>query len=478
MTQHVPILLVGNALSSMVAATRLAQGGAQVTIVNSSNNWGGHFTTMTCKGVDFDPGMVLDEFTSYKASSPDEDIRTYDPLIRNDAGRFCESVRHCVGRYQELRDIAVPKMYVDGVIYDDILIANALWSLPQLPFHDAITNELLALLERSSASPLHACRKYSSGEFKELDYQKASLANHGATLHAKLIEPYCWKVLNVSTAEVIALYHRVPWLPLFYPETLVSYLRGSPQELPPTTFSYPYHGHVGGFAKQLQSELEGNDRVTIIPHKVATVSAVRNGGYELELLNGARILTNHLAWSNNLSDLLRVLGIEVPASSYQKCSIAIAFLRIPTAALMLDFTVLNVVAPEIGTYRITNQSACAGAQSAFANLVAELNPDYVAGWPANRVQAALTSVVIEDLVKLGIVSEPAHVDCLDLKQLKNALMLPSSSNRHNAMQEFDAATAAAPSIALLGPASGFFSSSFNDHVVQGLKLAATWGHAP
>jgi len=67
MSDHFPIVLVGNALSLMVAATRLARNGADVAIVNSGKNWGGHFTTITCKGIAFDAGMVLHEFTSYNA---------------------------------------------------------------------------------------------------------------------------------------------------------------------------------------------------------------------------------------------------------------------------------------------------------------------------------------------------------------------------------------------------------------------------
>ena len=81
MTRHFPIVLMGNALSLMVAATKLAKTGADVAIVNSGKNWGGHFTTVTCKGVAFDAGMVLHEFTSYNAQSGAEDPRTYDAAV-------------------------------------------------------------------------------------------------------------------------------------------------------------------------------------------------------------------------------------------------------------------------------------------------------------------------------------------------------------------------------------------------------------
>jgi len=79
---------------------------------------------------------------------------------------------------------------------------------------------------------------------------------------------------------------------------------------------------------------------------------------------------------------------------------------------------------------------------------------------------------------LGLVSDAADVEFLDVKQLNNALMLPTGPNRRACEQELDVLQAVAPTISRLGPSSGFFSSSFNDQIVQGLKLAAQWGSAP
>jgi hypothetical protein len=82
----------------------------------------------------------------------------------------------------------------------------------------------------------------------------------------------------------------------------------------------------------------------------------------------------------------------------------------------------------------------------------------------------------EDLMALGVVTDTSQIECLELKRLNNALMLPSEANRIGFAQEMNGALAAAPALILLGPASGFFSSSLNDQVVQGLKLAALWGY--
>ena len=474
MSRHLPIVLVGTALSLMVAATKLAKTGADVAIVNTGQNWGGHFTTVTCKGVSFDAGMVLHEFTSYNAQSGDEDRRTYDAAVRNDAGRFCETVRDYIAGYQATHDIMAPSMYVDSGVRDDILIANALSSLRGLPFADRIEAELTALLELPAAS-LHASRKHRSEAFKTSDYRSASLVNHGATFHSSLIEPFCRKLFNAPTSDVVALYHRVAWLPLFYPETLLSYLRGTPQALPPTIFSYPVGECVGDLANKLKIEIENDERITIIAERPTGMSVRDDGRIELHFATQDAIASERTAWANTPGDLLRLLGLEQHAANYQKCSIALAFMRIPTSALKLDFTVLSVVDPEIVTYRVTNQSRCAGVESEFANLVVEFNPDYAALATAHAAQEETKVRVGADLVALGLVSDMTDIEWLDVKQLNNALMLPSGPNRSAFEQELNAMLAAAPTISRLGPASGFFSSSFNDQIVQGLQLAAQWG---
>ena len=473
MARHFPIVLLGNALSLMVAATRLARDGADVAIVNSGKNWGGHFTTVTCKGVSFDPGMVLHEFTSYNATSGDADPRTYDAAVRNDAGRFCETVRDYIGGYQATHDISAPSMYVDGDVHDDILIANALSSLRQLPFADRVEADLAALVALP-ADALHASRKNRGEAFKTSDYRSASLVNHGATLHGNLIEPFCQKLLNAPTSDVVALYHRVAWLPLFYPETLLSYLRDAPQPLPPTIFSYPVGECVGDLANKLKAEIENSDRITIIAERPTGMSIGDDGRVEVRFTGQDAIACEQTAWANMPSDLLRALGLEKHVVNYQKCSIALAFIRIPTSALRIDFTVLNVIDPQIASYRVTNQSRCAGVESDFANVVVEFNPDYAAATGANA-QVETNVRIGADLVALGLVSDTTDIEWLDVKQLTNALMLPSGPNRSSFEQELSAVLAAASAISRLGPASGFFSSSFNDQIVQGLKLAAQWG---
>ena len=474
MRDHFPVVLVGNALSVMVAATRLARDGQEVAIVHGGKGWGGHFSPIQCNETTYDIGMVLYEFTSYNnRPGGAQDVRTYDASIRNDAGRFCDTVRAYVDCYQSTHPIPSPKMYIAGRVHEDLLIANALASLKTLEFATAVEKDLLRILAAQPNPSLHASRKHVAPEFKEFDYEAVSLANHGSTFHARLIEPFCQKLLNLPTRDVLALYHRVAWLPLFYPETLLSHLQASPQPLPPTTFSYPSGECVGHLAQRLKGEMDGNARLSVLQDQVVHVTEDNGGSVALRLANGRQITAGRLGWANPLGDLLRSLGIGNSIAAYDKCSISLAFLLVREDALKLDFTVLSVVDPEFITYRITNQSRCSADGVESARLVLEFNPDYASSRNMQFDAPELRERLGEELVRLGIIASTSQIAALDVKQMANALMLPTRHNRDAVLGEIAAVRSRAPTLSLLGPASGFFSSSLNDQIVQGLQFAAT-----
>jgi hypothetical protein len=460
-------LLVGNALAVMVAALELARQGARVALVNPARNWGGHFSAVSLGDARYDAGMVLYEFTSFSPPGV-EDPLTYDPAVRNDAGRFCQTVRDYVGRYEQLRDIGTPQMAVAGALHDDVLIANALHALARLPFAETAGRELVPLA--SSAGPLHASRKR---EFGPLDYRTASLANHGATLHAALMEPFCRKVLAAGSEKILGLYHRAAWLPLFYPETLLSFLQGKPQPLPPTVFSYPVAGRVGDLAKKLADEIEGSSQIEVIRESFSALREEPAGRWTMEFAGREPVRAARLAWGNSLAEVLRMAPAGDAPASYEKCSITLAFLRVPAKSMRHDFAVLSIVEPSLHTYRITNQTACAGAPGEHFHMVAELNPDY-APIATPTATADIGRRIAGELAHLGLVSAPDEVECVAVKEMRNTLTLPTEANRDAFRREAAAARAALSGASFVGPASGFFSSSLNDQIVQGLQLARAW----
>jgi len=177
-----------------------------------------------------------------------------------------------------------------------------------------------------------------------------------------------------------------------------------------------------------------------------------------------------MAWSFALGDLLRAVNHGDSAQSYEKCSVALVFIRIDRSALMRTESVALIVDPQFAVFRVTNQTACSGDQGEIASLVVELNPDVIASHGDPDREDVLVTRVKAELVALGWVDDITDIAIAGLKVLSNALMLPTIRNRDAHSIEEDAAIAAAPMIRRIGPASGFFTSSLNDQIVQGLKF--------
>jgi protoporphyrinogen oxidase len=470
-----PYVIVGNALSSMVAATELAKAGHHVILVNATNNWGGHFITLNFDGISYDGGMVLHEFTSFGSQSEVEDLSTYNAAIRNDTGRFCKTIANYVGRFQKTHEVSGIKIYVDGQYYDDLLIANALTTLAKLPFAAQVRTELTALIADTQPTDLHASKKHTSANFNRLPFESVSLANHGATLHAKLFEPYCHKLLNISTADVVALYHRVPWLPLFYPETLLSYLEGSPQVLPPTIFNYPDNGCVGDLASHLKAEIFQSANIQVINKFPTQLQYSDDGKYAIAFEDLPTIKTRRLAWSGSLSELLKVADAADNVLTYDKASFTLVFAKVLASKLTANFSVLSISDPSSVFYRVTDQTNCNNDTNAeYHRLVVEINYDYLMEQRQIASPQDLQTLIAKELVVMGVVRDESSFEVVKAVDLKNALQLPNAKNIEAFQDELAAAKAMMPSLELLAGSSGFSSSSFNHQVLQGLKLAQTW----
>jgi hypothetical protein len=107
------------------------------------------------------------------------------------------------------------------------------------------------------------------------------------------------------------------------------------------------------------------------------------------------------------------------------------------------------------------------------NLVLECNPEYAQSLPGLSPQ--LSDRFKADLMALGVVTHPDAIRSLEVRELSNALTVPSFRSLDAQLTEAEMIRSALAELPLLGPSSGFFTSSFNDQIVQGLRLARQWG---
>lgn len=473
-----PLVIVGNALAGMVTALERSRAGRRTVLVSLGGPWGGHFAGLKFGGRRWDVGMVLYEGGGGGASDASE-LSSYDPSRRNDVGRFLGQVQRWIGRRQATRTISGLEMVLGGRRRPDLLLANRWEALRALPNAGRIREDLRATPVDGLWHPRHKTswpRDGSDGKNgAEILYESVSRLNHGDTLHDTLLAPFVRKVLNREHSGLVALYHRIAWLPLFWPETLAQVLDGGTPALSPACFSHPVGEPVAALVAGAVAELKGSPHVTLHP---AVPVGIRPGprGCTLEFAQCGPMITRRLAWAGSPGQALSLAGLRSEVASEERLPLLIGLVRLPRAALAQRWSVIHLVDPGIGAYRVTDTSANAGDFDAdLADLTIEANPQWFARvHPAameGEDEVAVLHAMVRDLVAAGLVATGSTPVFGHLVRLRGALPLPTADSVRRVLQAQAQLKAMLPDAALLGPAAGPFVGSLADQVVQGLALA-------
>ena len=461
-------VVIGNSLSALVAATELERLGHEVTIVKPPGPWGGYFSGVRAHDQTFDAGMVMLEFTAFAAQAGLGEIESYDPLVRNDIGRFASVVRDWAHARFSTREIAPLSMWVAGATLPDLIMGNDLDALAQLPFAES------ALIDLRSARPagdLHASQKARGPAFEACEFEVASRANHGNTLHDRLMAPFLEKVMAPHAQYVLARYHRIPWLPLYWPETLASVLAGAPAPFTASPLAYPVDTTVADVVSLLAPPLVASPRVRLIDQWPIGFKPSGRGG-RLTFSDGATIEARHVAWAHSASTLIEALGEEAPSPELRRVPLALALFNVPSTSIRSAFSVLQVVDPGFVLYRITDLTACAGGSETPRKWVVEFNLHvFEARYGPGHSDESILELTADEIHKLGLVSEPGEMVTLAVRRIPGGFAVPDRESLDAWTQDRKIIDANAPAISLMGPASGFMVTSFNDQVVQGLKFA-------
>ncbi len=466
------VVIAGNNLAALVAAQSIAAAGRGVVLVNPAPSWGGHFAGVELASRQFDPGMVLYEFgAANRETCPD--LHSYDPARRNDCGRFTGRVRNYVEERVSTVIAPDPALLIDGHAMPDIIIANHAESITAF---DSTTRERirqeLEVICAAGTHPLHASRKSVDPAFASADFASASIANHGRTLHKVLFEPLCQKILGVQCGDILATYHRAGWLPLYYPETLLSQFGATPQHLPETIFHYPAEGSAGALVRALAHEIEAHPNIRTIRTAIRSIS--RAAPTTLTLVDGNTIVADEFIWTLDPGALLAIAEPAQPVANIERASIGLCFVAIGRDHIGIDLGTLFVPDPKHAIYRVTDQDGCARLSTDEHRMVAEFSPAVLVGRGLARPEEQ-QQALLHELADLGMIDTPVSVAYCAVKIMNNALMIPNSANRIAFLQQQDRLLRHWPAIRLAGPSAGFHAGAMNDQVVQGLKLAAELG---
>lgn len=459
------VVLAGNYLTNLVAAVGLAERGRKVCLANPIPSWGGHFSRVQVGDQIFDPGAVSHEFTVF-ADRTVADPLGFDPRRRNDVARFNALIEDYTRSVIDLHRMDTPETVYRGRMYPDIVMTNRFEILrdPQLEERVRVEQEHVAA---NPCPELHPRDKKDKPQYLTRSYYEASIANHGATLHAAVFEPQFYKMSGLSTTRLLALYHRIAWLPVYYPETLRTQFTASPQVLPETYFCYPKAGHIGHFGEELLRRFEAAGGA-VVRDPIARLEG--RGERTIVLKDGRRISGRHLFWSL-AHDMPWTQATGKPANVFERWSAMLVFANIERRNLKRGFSVLYCPDDDALFYRACNQTDSAGQGHDRVRVVIEVNPEYAAR-RGFADEASVVARVREDLCRLGILGDPAHLEVAAARTLRNVLLLPSRENWKLLENERDALLSEYPDVVFTRNVEAFFADTLNDQIVKGLRIAA------
>lgn len=459
-------IVYGGSLAALVAADQLAEAGEAVQLVTPSPHLGGHFAGVTLGGARFDAGLVIFEYGALNSGGMPDPL-TYDPDVRNDCGRFGT----VLAAYTESLGITLERvpafqMWLASRRIPDFVFDTRLEGLRAMPtWLREHTRAELEMLVSGGEHFLHARRKYREPRYQSVSYEEASVANHGVVLHHACLDPFARKVTGRPTCELLALYSRAAWLPLFWPETLLAALDGVGSPLPDMPFHVSKGGAVADLAAAIIARLKASPRVE---HVVAPARALAGAGDGICLhVDGRTLHATHLVWGHDADELDRlVTGETGPAITRAPVTIVLA--QVPRADLA-DRSIGTLILPEDHAlpYRITNQSTNAGMpDESLARISVEWG-----GADAPTDDDALLAVTQGALARTGITRADAGFASHRIMRIPKALVMPSAANRDALMAARQRVEASGLPILPVAPAAGFGVASLNDQLVQGMKAA-------
>jgi hypothetical protein len=457
-------IIYGNNTAAIVSAIELSKEHS-VAIINPFKNWGGHFSGMSINNINYDIGMNFFEFTSFHNKSVD--ISTYQFDKRNDSARFFELVKEYISNYIDVCEVTKLESYAENIFSEDIAIANNLEILEKLPqkIKDEIIIEIKEILKLNN-SELHASNKKTKEElFLTKNLFEVSVANHGITFHNIFIEPLCNKILNLNSTEIPAIFHRIAWSPLFYPETILDFMEGRYTDKLTTKFHFPKTGSFSDIILKWKKEIESNTNISIFNEQLLKIENKYN--CEIELTNNLKLNSKKIIWCSDLKHFLDVKEIK-NEFIFNKASIIIMFFTIENKNLLRSFSVLNVFPNETAIYRITNLDYSASSDKSTSRIVIELNKDYAKTLNfenENDIINHINAFLLDKIINI-------HINDLnfEIKFFNNAVVTPTKYNIKSFNEMLKLAKLNNENIELIGSSANIATSSFNDQLIHGLYL--------
>ena len=251
-------------------------------------------------------------------------------------------------------------------------------------------------------------------------------------------------------------------------KTLQNFINGKKVTLT-TKFHYPKSGNFNEIVNVFEKEVIENKNITLFSSGVMKMDQNEKGLSTIHLDDGCVLTTNSLVWASDLKSLLEINKIEHQDLFFDKTSVSLVFCKIEKSEINNFFSTLYVCKDESFVYRITNLDKSSGRNEEKQRIVFELNKEvlFQHGIQTNEQILEHLNKFIE---KYAIFKEKLDLENSVVKNFDKVINLPTEKNYLNFIKLFNLVTNNIQTVELIGPSSGFVSTSFNDQVVQALKI--------
>ncbi len=371
--------------------------------------------------------------------------RPFTPLIR-------AWVEGLVG--ERLREIAPPRVALDGALHDDYLFTVDLAGLPDaLP---AGERETIAA-QAAAATALLGDAGLLADELGERSLAEASRANHGEAFHARLVAPLAEKFVPGGAETILADWRRKAWLPLFWPRTVHEAFAGArPAFRPRRTFHELTPGGVGGLIDALVARIAGHATVERIAVGALAAAEPYDGRLRLRFEAGHVEDAAHPALGVPAAELHAALGI---AAEIERVRTVIAWIEAAEGALAPGVDLVHVLDPENPVARASAGSTTSAPGRRL--MAVELRHD-------QPVESA-GEAAIAGLRDAGLLTQDSPVSIHEGAMA--TLPLPSAATHAALYAAHAELRERALDAQLLGGALEPGADSLNEQIVQGLRAA-------
>lgn len=442
-------LLVGSNVALLTAACVLGRNGRDVALLTDGGRPGGYFAGVRIESHDFDLGMVFLERPGGTDSM--HDLAGYDASTRNDCGRFSAHVAELVESLVRTRRVLTPEALVAGRRHPDYMMANRLEAIASL-----VTEPPRSAAAAGAAHPLHARNKLSGGAYDQVPYQQAAEHNHGRQAQALLFDSFAAKVLG-QQSQLLARFHRNPWLPLYYPETIVDACDGRTTTLQEYGFWLPEGGWCGALVAAMLEELTSSRHVHVMPEAVSGLDE-SDGIWRVSTTHGRQVESATLAVGTSQERVRTLLRMPPNRPSADTVSVQLGLYLVDETAMRAPTGCLIVTDSDYAAYRVTDLDAAAGIATRWHRVVLEQGMTRQSDM-GSQLQALLQ---IDDSHALR------HLKTVDAVR---SLTVPSAEGLSSAQADLERLHAAAAGVRWTGALVAEGATSLNDQIVQGLQLA-------